>query len=549
MVNPVAVVDLFSGPGGLAEGFAPYHDLPSQRRYEIALSVENDPCAYRTLRLRAFLRKFPKGQPPEYYDYLNGETSESELDWAMRYPSEWKAAKDETIRLEIGRPTTRLPLERKLAKLHTKHGGQTVLIGGPPCQVHSIARARRNGIGNNSPYPVRARNRKQLYREFVNAIQYLKPAVAIMENVTGLLSSKFDGEPIFQDVLNSLRRPPCEYEYRLHALSLPSYWNYEETDLSHRHFIVKAEEYGIPQARHRVFIVCLRSDIADNLPYELRPKLTKKELQVNVDDVIGLMPKLRSGLSRRDTYTEWQKEILNSCEHIRRNPPPLNSTDLREFCSALSLVENSFNGHIKSLQRTEKGGTNLPDSCPSDLRNWLYDEHLTQLPNNETRGHMPSDLARYIFAASFAQALHRSPRTSDFPSALAPKHRSWSSGHFADRYRVQLKQQTCSTITSHISKDGHHFIHPDPSQCRSLTVREVARLQTFPDNYLFLGGRTQQYIQVGNAVPPFLARQIAESVWRVIRYHQDRVSSGKKRTSAKAVGPKQPLSKELRNGI
>ena len=126
---------------------------------------------------------------------------------------------------------------------------------------------------------------------------------------------------------------------------------------------------------------------------------------------------------------------------------------------------------------------------------------------------MSTDLARYLFVSIYGEMTGFSPKASDFPESLAPKHVNWGSGKFADRFRVQLRGQPSTTITCHISKDGHYYIHPDPEQCRSLTVREAARLQTFPDNYLFKGNRTEQYIQVGNAVPPFLAKQIGDAIF------------------------------------
>ena len=147
-----------------------------------------------------------------------------------------------------------------------------------------------------------------------------------------------------------------------------------------------------------------------------------------------------------------------------------------------------------------------------DLAWWFLDERLGGACNHTSKAHMVTDIHRYLFAACFSEYYNRSPKILEFPDELLPKHKNTRSGHFKDRFRVQIADKPSSTITSHISKDGHYFIHYDPVQSRSLTVREAARIQTFPDNYFFEGNRTQQYIQVGNAVPPLLARKIASIV-------------------------------------
>jgi DNA (cytosine-5)-methyltransferase 1 len=168
---------------------------------------------------------------------------------------------------------------------------------------------------------------------------------------------------------------------------------------------------------------------------------------------------------------------------------------------------------------------------PTELQQWLHDRSLGGVCQHEARAHMASDLARYLFSASFAHLWGYCPRLDVFlPSCFPITSMCMSIGNpsdpFKDRFRVQCRNEPSTTVVAHIAKDGHYYIHYDPSQCRSLTVREAARLQTFPDNYVFAGNRTEQYTQVGNAVPPLLAHKLARIVRSLLNEMSRRRQAG-----------------------
>jgi DNA (cytosine-5)-methyltransferase 1 len=493
------VVDLFAGPGGLAEGFSAYRAEGSSP-FDVRLSVEKEASAFATLRLRSFFRQFRGHAPDDYYQYLAGHISLEALRSA--FPTEWSAACAETLQLELGTAEAEWKIDPMLDRIRVEAEGNAVLLGGPPCQAYSlVGRARNRGIAD---YNASEDHRHFLYREYIRIIQKLRPAAFVMENVKGFLSSSVDGQRIFTHVLRDLHDAAEGYEVRQLVLGRRR---------GGHEFIIRAEDYGIPQRRHRVILFGLRRDLAssavDNTAY-----LEPAGDEATVADVLKFMPKLRSGLSKsNDDAAAWRVAAIAAFDQAAAASNANDNERLHRVARRL----REYVGQLRDGCDLPRASTHTAPVRSNSLAAWLVDEKLSALTNHEARGHMASDLARYAFAAVFSEVVGMSPKATDFPSDLAPAHQNWQSGKFNDRFRVQRWDEPATTITSHISKDGHYFIHPDPLQCRALTVREAARLQTFPDNYHFEGNRTQQYVQVGNAVPPLLAAQIAAVVYRTLR--------------------------------
>ena len=496
------LVDLFAGPGGLGEGFSELYNVDNKPSFKSIAAIERDESAHQTLVLRHFYKTFQGEDVPEdYYRYLAGSIAKEEL--KAEYRKHWSLAESAALKISLGQDSH--DEVKKIIRNRLKKTKKWALIGGPPCQAYSLV-GRSRMMGNPE---FEDDERHFLYKEYLKIIIDHRPPLFVMENVKGLLSARVNGDWVIDKIVKDLSSPirairknQNGLNYRLYSLSESGEI---KGDLDPKSFIVKAEDFGVPQARHRMFILGIRDDI------DVQPSILSKKKPPTVEQIIRSMPKIRSGVSRQKDSSELWKEIITSA----------GSADWLPSANANErLVKKTIKSAIKEVESSDLEKMSKVYKPPRCMRKWYYDERLKAVTSHEARSHMETDLHRYLFASSHSLALDISPRLADFPSEILPAHKNVKEGckgkMFSDRFRVQVKSKVSTTVTSHISKDGHYYIHYDPAQCRSLTVREAARLQTFPDNYHFEGSRTSQYHQVGNAIPPYLAVQIAEVVKEVL---------------------------------
>ena len=225
--------------------------------------------------------------------------------------------------------------------------------------------------------------------------------------------------------------------------------------------LLNAADFGVPQIRERVIIIGVRKDI-DVDPKDIYLKLRKTHSN---DISEGLKPYI----TVREAITDLPK--LQAGE----------GTEVQKYD-----VQDEVSEYVKKIHTS--GGI-------------IY--------NHVARKHNDQDRERYrILSANNWQLIDLQKVRPDLIHH-DPKH-------FGNRYTVQEFDKPGRTVVAHLYKDGNLFIHPDTTQARTFTVREAARIQSFPDDFFFEGSRTDQYKQVGNAVPPIMAERFAEVLSEVL---------------------------------
>lgn len=481
---------------------------------------------------------------------------------ALGNPDKWqKIKKNLPLTEEDHKPTSdESEIMERIDLIKSQNKGPLIVIGGPPCQAYSVN--GRNRIRAEKDYSPENDERFFLYQEYLKVLDRADPDAFVMENVEGILSARLaNGQLIFDQIMSQLIRPERlrEEQYDIYSLVCPP-----DQPATEKHgpiysdnakYVINASKYGVPQVRKRVILLGIKHKFGPVTQF-MQPD---RNSPPSAAELVDGLPKLRSGLSKRsqdieDTVQNWQViwsqnkdkllSILSSeeeVENVAKRHEEKQDEQLRKL--RLRDVKNSFSATIKELKKLrlpEKlssigSGKGSDFFCPSlksvstfaedfetkypEIHSWL-DKGLNGAVNHRTRDHMASDLMRYMFSAAWANAHSDSkspfPKSKDFPFALSPEHKNWESGDQADRFRTIGKNMIPLTITSHLRKDGHAQIHYDAAQNRSLTVREAARIQTFPDDYYFEGARGWQYQQVGNAVPSFLAKKIANHLLEIM---------------------------------
>jgi DNA (cytosine-5)-methyltransferase 1 len=270
-----------------------------------------------------------------------------------------------------------------------------------------------------------------------------------------------------------------------------------------RNFLYKEYAKFLKEYRPKVFVFenVLGLISADNGSYFKNMKAYFKRVGYNLDYTIqksedfGVVQK-----RRRIILIGWKKELDFKYPNFDTVDPIYKVTDILKDLKPLKPGEQN---NVTKYQQFQSHYLE-----EFELRNGV--DFVTQ---HIARPHNKQDLAIYKIAIQKLLNNGEKLRYPDLPTRLKT-HKNETS--FVDRFKVVNPYGQSHTMVAHIAKDGHHYIYPDLKQVRSISVREAARIQSFSDDFFFEGGRTAAFKQIGNAVPPLMAKEIAEKIMKIL---------------------------------
>lgn len=476
------VLDLFAGAGGFSYGFRNFR-VNGKAPFEIAGYVENDPNAVRTL-VAALIRD---GMDPE-------------------------KAKKITICEDIMLSETQRTLYSVCPEVD-------VIIGGPPCQSFSMIGPRSGDDAKKERF--RGDHRDSLFSHYIQLVDHYRPAFFVFENVTGILSKKTEdtGQKYIDMIISSFE--DIGYDMSI----LEGEW------AGAKYMVLNAADYGVPQLRHRVIIIGNRMKVPNPVPKPTHcpPEQCAKTGRlpyVTLLDAIGDLPPLQAkytlttaekGTSSRKVSSERRMQIDEWNRHRFSGVDPA------------SYQWDRFNAYY------EKG-----NESRRRFLDFIRPKQLTfELTGHIARRQQETDILLFEKmkpGSSSHDLLDGSdPENSQLLSLIKYGMKS-----FQDKYKKLSWDFPCGTIFAHLQKDGNRFIHPDSNQARTLTVREAARIQSFPDDYVFEAEGNIRYKQIGNAVAPLLAMAIAAALYKSLKEHL-----GTMRNSKLQIAPSESRSRNM----
>lgn len=461
------VLDLFSGCGGLSLGF-------KAAGYEIAGAVECDADAARSHGIN-----FHSGDERHCKSRDITETSPSDL----------------TAALGLGDASAAFD----------------ILVGGPPCQA--FARVGRSKLREVAEHPEAFRHdpRARLYIEYLNYVEACAPLAVVIENVPDMLNH--GGHNLAEEIVEILAAKGYVARYTL----------------------LNAAFYGVPQMRERMILIAIRSEVADDIEFPepthwidlpsgytgsravalklaLAPVGAKSGYRAAPEPDVDLPEAVTTEQAIGDLPKILARELLASGE-LRRGA--------RKLDVAISYVgDNRQNDYVRSMRKWPgyEGTATVRDQVirylPRDYRIFAGLKPGDQYPE-------ASRYARQLFDEELARLAQDGTRPEDgsleWKKLKAQFVPPYDDGKFPNKWRKMEASTPARTLLAHLGKDGYSHIHYDSQQARPISVREAARLQSFPDGFRFAGTMNPAFRQIGNAVPPLLAKAVATSLLRQLR--------------------------------